>query len=179
MDAIPSLCNLSVLVKKGFVRLSDVNVNGLRARAVYELSDNGGCECRSNDAKSGFEKALCSILATGRSHARDTMLDQLLCGLLAPSNISPSVIRTSLVLVSALLNCAKEVLNERDLDALFLRWARIAVLQPDSRNTFASTADENSSMVRTNSCQLPYFFHFVSVVYLTSMSFSYDVSVVY
>ncbi len=65
----------SVLMKKGFIRSSDVKLSTLRAFAVHELGDGGDCECHVTD---WFERALSAILATGRSHARGIALNELL-----------------------------------------------------------------------------------------------------
>ena len=143
VEALPPLCNLALLIRKGIVRLVDIRVPEFRSRAIYEQAEFHDCECGDRKGTGGGLKlTLKEVFSEGRSQQRDSILLQLLCGILAPQDLERSVIRSALVLVRPVLEIVVEEVNAHERSEMILRWARHSTLNFFTRDT---AGEENFS----------------------------------
>ncbi len=128
VEAAPYLCNLAELISRGYVGVGDIDVSRLRDRAVYEVGANHAATC-SCEPVTGVQKLFDAIVGTGRSRARDNILNEALCALLQQVRFIKVNPAQALTLVLPVINSVVRLLEKREQEHILAKWARTAVLQ--------------------------------------------------
>lgn len=146
VETVAYLCTIANLIDRHLLALADINNAKLRERAVYELANPTVCQCSEKGA-TGLARLLETVAAIGRSRVRDDIFDHLLCALLSSTNMGPSIVTESLVLVNPVLSCVTTCFDSHEKLIHLSRWARLAALQPSSSKSMQLAMHDASSTV--------------------------------